>query len=222
MIVVFDLDDTLYDEKTFVYSGLKEVSKWISLKSNFEQSEIFDFMVVELLSSGRGRIFNNALERYFKFTQKNLRKCISIYRLHIPDIKLKQEAIDLLMYLKGRYPLYIVTDGNKIVQNNKIKALNIEFFFKKVFITYRYGLKHSKPSIYCFEIIKKIEKTKWENIMYIGDNPNKDFVNLNKLNVKTVRILQGEFSTLNVSSEFDAKFRINNIGELKQILKNKL
>ena len=35
MIVVFDLDDTLYDEKTFVYSGLTEVSKWISLKSNF-------------------------------------------------------------------------------------------------------------------------------------------------------------------------------------------
>ena len=71
MIVVFDLDDTLYDEKTFVYSGLTEVSKWISLKSNFEQSEIFDYMVNDLLESGRGKIFNNALEKYFKFTQKS-------------------------------------------------------------------------------------------------------------------------------------------------------
>jgi putative hydrolase of the HAD superfamily len=218
MIVVFDLDDTLYDEKTFVYSGLTEVSKWISLKSNFEQSEIFDYMVNDLLESGRGKIFNNALKKYFKFTQKNLKKCISVYRLHTPKIKLKKEVIDLLIYLKSQYPLYIVTDGNKIVQNNKIKALNIEFFVKKAFITYRYGLKHSKPSIYCFEIIKKIEKTSWENIMYVGDNPNKDFVNLNKLNVKTVRILQGEFSSVKVSEEFDGKIRINNISDLKKIL----
>jgi putative hydrolase of the HAD superfamily len=218
MIVVFDLDDTLYDEKTFVYSGLTEVAKWISLNSNHKQSDIFEYMVDDLLESGRGKIFNNALEKYFKFNQKNLRKCISIYRLHKPNIKLKQEVIDLLRNLKSQYPLYIVTDGNKIVQNNKIKALNIESFVKKAFITYRFGLKHSKPSIYCFEIIKKIEKTNWENIMYVGDNPHKDFVNLNKLNVQTVRILQGEFSSVKVSKEFDAKFKIYNITELNKIL----
>jgi putative hydrolase of the HAD superfamily len=218
MIIVFDLDDTLYDEKTFVYSGLTEVSKWISSKSNFEQSDIFDFMVSDLLESGRGKIFNNALNKYFKFTKKNLRKCISIYRLHTPNIKLNKDVMDLLIYLKSQYPLYIVTDGNKIVQNNKIKALNLDFFVNKAFITHRHGIKHSKPSIHCFEIIKNLEKTNWENIVYVGDNPNKDFVNLNKLNVKTVRIMQGEFSTVMVTEEFDGKFKVHNFCELKKIL----
>ena len=222
MIVVFDLDDTLYDEKTFVYSGFAEVSKWISLKTNSEQSEIFNYMVNDFLENGRGKIFNNVLEKYLKLTQKNLRKCISIYRLHTPNIKLKNDVIDLLIHLKSQFSLYIVTDGNKIVQNNKIKALNIDFLIKKAFITYRYGLKHSKPSIYCFEIIKKIEKTNWENIMYVGDNPHKDFVNLNKLNVNTVRILQGEFSSVKVSEEFDGKIKINNICDLKKILTSKI
>lgn len=220
MVVVFDLDDTLYDEKTFVYSGLFEVANWISGQSNIVSKDIFDYMIDDLLCNGRGHIFDNALKKFYYFTQKNLKKCISIYRLHTPNIKLTDDVYKLLIDLNQNYSLYIVTDGNKIVQKNKIQSLGLESLVKKVFITYRYGLKHSKPSIYCFEIIKKNEKIGWEDIIYIGDNPYKDFVNLNKVNAKTIRILQGEYSTANVSKKFDAKYKINNLSELKKILNN--
>lgn len=219
MIIVFDLDDTLYDEKSFVYSGFSEVAKWISMFSNSSSIEIFDHMVNELSINGRGKIFDNVLEKYLQKTKKNIQKCISIYRLHKPDIKLDSEVVDLLLELGKSYKLYIVTDGNKLVQNNKIKSLYVEKYIQKAFITYRYGLSASKPSLKCFEIIKNIEKVDWTDIVYIGDNPNKDFVNLNKVNAITIRVLQGDFALINASKEYDAKYKINKIAELKNTLK---
>ena len=158
MILIFDLDDTLYDEKKFVYSGFTEVANWISAMSNTSTVEIFDYMVNSLAVNGRGTVFNNALEKYFQKTNKNIRKCVSIYRLHKPNIKLDADVVDLLLELRNNYKLYIVTDGNKIVQNNKINSLDVGKYIEKAFITHRYGLKASKPSLKCFEMIKNLEK----------------------------------------------------------------
>ncbi len=222
MILVFDLDDTLYDEKKFVYSGFTEVANWISMMSNTSSIEIFDYMVKDLIVNGRGNVFNNALEKYFQKTVKNIRKCVSIYRLHKPNLKLDANVIDLLLELRVNHKLYIVTDGNKIVQNNKVKSLDVEKYVEKVFITYRYGLKASKPSLKCFELIKKLEKVNWMDLVYIGDNPNKDFVNLNKVNAITIRVLQGDYALVEAKKSYDAKFKINKLTDLRLLIKNYL
>jgi putative hydrolase of the HAD superfamily len=222
MIFVFDLDDTLYDEKKFVYSGFSEVANWISEMSNTSSKEVFDFMIKDLSINGRGEVFNNALKKYFRDTKKNIKKCVSIYRLHKPKISLEKDVLDLLLELGKDYNLYIVTDGNKIVQNNKIKSLDLENYIKKAFITYRYGLKASKPSLKCFEIIKNIEKINWHELVYIGDNPNKDFVNLNKVNAITIRVLQGDYSSVEATIEYDAKFKIDKVTDLRMLIKNNL
>ena len=222
MILVFDLDDTLYDEKQFVYSGFLEVANWISEMSKRPSNVIYESMVKDLSVNGRGEVFNNALKKYFHITKKNIKKCISIYRLHKPRINLEKDVVDLLMELGKTYKLYIVTDGNKIVQNNKIKYLGVEKYIKKAFITYRYGLTASKPSLKCFEIIKNIEKINWQELVYIGDNPNKDFVNLNKVNAITIRVLQGDYANIEVTNEYDAKFKIDKLTDLKMLIKNNL
>ena len=222
MILVFDLDDTLYDEKQFVYSGFLEVANWISEMSKTSSNIIYESMVKDLSMNGRGEVFNNALKIYFHKTKKNIKRCISIYRLHKPRISLEKDVLELLIELGKTYKLYIVTDGNKIVQNNKIKYLGVEKYIKKAFITYRYGLTASKPSLKCFEIIKNIEKINWQELVYIGDNPNKDFVNLNKVNAITIRVLQGDYANIEVTNEYDAKFKIDKLTDLKMLIKNNL
>ena len=61
MILVFDLDDTLYVEKQFVYSGFLEVANWISEMSKTSSNIIYESMVKDLSVNGRGEVFNNAL-----------------------------------------------------------------------------------------------------------------------------------------------------------------
>ena len=222
MVIIFDLDDTLYNEKSFVFSGFNEVAKWISSCTSISQNEIYNFMCDELAKNGRGAIFDRVLEKYSKLNKTNVKRCINIYRLHQPNIHLEANVIALLNELRRTYPLYIVTDGHKLVQSNKVKALGVERYVKKAFITYRYGLKASKPSLICFEKIRKTENVNWNEIIYIGDNPMKDFVNLNKVNATTVRVRQGDYKNVFVEESYDAKFNINCLTEIKEILINEI
>jgi len=218
MVIIFDLDDTLYDEKTFVFSGFEHVANWIASLTSFSQEEILSFMLKDLEANGRGKVFDATLEKFYKKNKVLIKKCLTIYRVHQPEIKLLLKNRLLLQELKKKHSLYIVTDGNKMVQANKVKALDLEGLVKKVFITHRYGLKASKPSLICFEKIKQIEKVEWEDIAYVGDNPHKDFVNLNSVNALTIRVLQGEYANLNVDKEYDGQFKVNDVVEVKKIL----
>ena len=173
MIIVFDLDEVLYDEKTYVISGFRAVSEFLEKDEAIPKKIIFEYLK-RRLKNGRERIFNDLLDNFRIYSQKNLEKCISVYRTHTPKIKLYSDAKDCLKRLKN-YPLYIVTDGNKIVQKNKIKALNLENHVKKTILTSNYGLENSKPSTFCFQKICDMEKTSPTNLVYIGDDPHKDF-----------------------------------------------
>ncbi len=217
MIIIFDLDDTLYEEMTFVKEGFKAVS--IFLKDYLEDKPelIYDELIKIHEREGRGKIFDHLLEKRNKLKKNIIAKCISIYRYHKPKIKLNDDALCFLKKNKGR-PLYLVTDGNKNVQANKVEALNLKRWFSKIFITHRYGIKSAKPSLYCFEKIKDKEKCNWKDLVYIGDNPSKDFVSLKKVEAKTIRVLTGNYSTKLVSEEYDADLKINSLSELESSL----
>jgi putative hydrolase of the HAD superfamily len=215
MILVFDLDDTLYNEETYVLSGLKAAAKYIQLKYGIRYNEVLKLMIHELKTSGRGKIFDNALIKYNLLNKKRVRELISVYRLHKPEIKLYKDSLNVFKLYK-EYPKYVVTDGNTIVQNVKCKALKLEKYIKKIFITYRYGIKYAKPSTYCFHKILETEKAVPENVLYIADNPYKDFINLNKEGFNTVRIMRGMFADIKVKKEQDGMYKIKSLNEITQ------
>lgn len=59
-----------------------------------------------------------------------------------------------------------------------------------------------------------------KDIFYIGNNPNKDFVNIKKLGFRTIRVLKGMFSNLNKKTKFEAELNILSLVELKNIILN--
>jgi putative hydrolase of the HAD superfamily len=213
MIYIFDLDDTLYDERQYVESGLRAVARFVENAWKVDKESGFNELLALLEKNGRGRVFNDFLANHgIAVNKQNVRACLSAYRLHQPTLTMPNNHLSVLESLPK--PLYLVTDGNKVVQGKKVDALNIAHYFKRVFVTHRFGIKHAKPSIYCFEKIKQAEQCKWHEMVYIGDNPAKDFVNLNKLGMLTVRVLTGVHSKVNAKPNFDARFTINNLDEL--------
>ena len=214
MIWVFDLDDTLYEERDFVFNGYFKVSQY--LKKKFKINNSYNKLKYIYLTSGRKKIFDKILKKNDIFTQRTLKKCISIYRSNNLKLKLKPHIKKFLK--KNRKKNYIVTDGMGHIQKSKIKNLNIKKYFRKIFYTGYYGKKALKPSLYCFEKIKKIENCKWSDIVYVGDNPYKDFKNLNKKNVLTIRIKEGLYRDVVVKKTDDASFSIFNLNELNNFL----
>lgn len=213
MILVFDLDDTLYNEETYVLSGFKAVSNFLT--TTYKLSDTSNDMFNYMKENGRGKVFDYILHKHDLYTKTLIRKCISIYRLHRPNIELSSEAKDCLERFE-KYKKYIVTDGNKIVQKNKIEALNLKKYIAKSYITYQYGKKYSKPSIYCFELIKQKENCNFEDIIYLGDNPNKDFINIKKVGCKTIRVNQGYFKNRKYTPEQEAHLTIQSLNEFTE------
>ena len=214
MILIFDLDDTLYPEITFVESGFRAVATYLKNLYGLDYEQSLEFMELTLRNHGRGKIFDLVLLHNGLYTASRVTSCINEYRAHIPDIKPYPSALTFLSTWKS--PLYLVTDGNKLVQATKINALNINTYFKKIFITHRYGLHRAKPSPYYFDLLKNRKCT--EDLIYVADNPKKDFVSLNLLGSVTVRVLTGHYRSYVAAPGYDAKFTINSLAELSSFL----
>lgn len=222
MVLIFDLDDTLYDEMTYVKSGLIAVANYGECTFGWDSNESLTFMLRHLQEHGRGKIFDTWLASNGIMTKKRVIDCIRIYRHHDPKISLIAEARQFLNSYKDKLPMYLVTDGHKLVQKKKIEALNANQFFKRVFITHRYGISHAKPSLHCFEIIRKSEKVNWKDMIYVGDNPNKDFVNLNIVGAFSIRVSTGAYATVVSPPNYDAQVTIPTLLSLPEIIEPRL
>ncbi len=212
-VLVFDLDDTLYDELSYVLSGFSAVSKFLKETKGLSAKTTFSTMKNLLETEGRGHIFDNLLKKYGIYTKTLLKQCIHIYRHHIPKIELDRDAVEMFKRYK-KSPIYLVTDGHKIVQDLKIKALKLDKKMKYCYLTNRFGIKNQKPSPHCFLLICKKEKVLPEQVIYIADNPSKDFIGIKPLSFQTVRILRGRYKDITLDAKHEADRTIKSLNEI--------
>jgi putative hydrolase of the HAD superfamily len=188
--VIFDLDDTLYNEFLFVKSGFKVVAKYLASLNqvNFSESEILEQLLIELSENGRGKVFNNLIIKLNLSEEKYLSTLIFLYRNHIPnEIKLDPKMKLLLEKLiSDRKRLGVITDGIYVTQKNKtdilLKNLPIEFIIH----TDALGQKLWKPSPEPFKVALNLLKLDPNETVYIGDNPTKDFKGAKIAQMKTI------------------------------------
>ncbi len=62
--VLFDLDDTLYDESAFVTSGFRTVAAHLADRFGVDKQEAFSAMMAVLTTEVRGKVFDRVLEQY--------------------------------------------------------------------------------------------------------------------------------------------------------------
>ena len=188
--ILFDLDDTLYEEKQFVKSGFKEVTKFINNKFNIDE-KIFYKISTDVFNEGiRGNIFDIVLGRFnINFDDNTISSMVKIYREHNPKIKLDKDIRSLLIKLRGIYSLGIITDGYYEVQKKKVQVLKLEELFDSIIYTDRYGREFWKPNLFGYELALKDLQISPEETVYIGDNPYKDFIGAKKVGISTVRVL---------------------------------
>lgn len=216
MIICFDLDDTLYSEIEYVKSGFNAIGIYLNNNYIIEKSpeDISNSLIQIMNHAGRGKVLDKYLKDQGIYSKNLVKSCISIYRKHYPTIELNEDVLECIEKLNIQYSLYLVTDGNLTAQRQKIKALRLHKYFKKTLPTHQYGVKCSKPSTYVFKKICTWEGIEYSDLVYIGDNPNKDFINLKKLGSTTIRIKQGMFQDITLPEEYMAHHEISNINEL--------
>lgn len=218
MILIFDLDDTLYEELQFVRSGLRAVARFGECRFGLDRLSSETFLAASLARCGREKIFDRWLRNNDAWSIGRVKACVDVYRHHSPNLTLFCGAGSILDTLTRQTNLYVVTDGHKVVQRNKIRALNLHRWFRKCLVTHHYGVRYAKPSTHCFDLIRQAEGAKWSELVYIGDNPEKDFVGLNALGAVTIRVRTGPHSFDVARHNHDALLSIPSLRELPELI----
>ena len=174
-VIVFDLDDTLYKEVSFVESGFNAVARYLG---NLSYAD-------EMMSSWRRgkNAFAQLLSNHS--LTSSVEELLTIYRTHVPTIELETSVVATLEALvENGEILGIITDGRYITQRNKIKALGLSRWIAddNIIISEEFG--SAKPDIrnYRFFMSKYPGKT----YTCIGDNVAKDFVAPKSLGWQTI------------------------------------
>ena len=210
--IVFDLDDTLYPERSFVDSGFRAVLGHLGLNDDQELLErmwgwqhdgqpVFDTLVGHLGSLG---------------TQAAAMELLEVYRFHEPCISLSEGAERLLQDIRlagGR--LGIVTDGRSRTQRAKIRALGLGPLIDVVVISEEIGSE--KPDPRNFEIV--IRALRGHDPVYLADNPRKDFIAPNALGWKSVMVMGDEGNThrhmAEVGPEAEPQIRVKDLTQIR-------
>jgi len=217
--VVFDLDDTLYKEQDFVMEGFKAVSNYLGGKYNLSKQSILNECHTILETQGRGHIFDSVCKKY-GIVDENISNLVEVYRRCTPRLKFYEDAEYILKKLMGKFKLGLITDGKSSVQWNKIQALNLKKYMDCIIVTDDYGKQYWKPNERAYtDIIKKFNCIPSECV-YIGDNPNKDFIGARKLGFNTIRIIRdyGDHMNTFLDKNYEADYNINNLKELVHMI----
>ncbi|MHC4068918.1 MAG: HAD family hydrolase [Planctomycetota bacterium] len=221
-IVIFDMDDTLYDEVDYCRSGFRAASWFISQIPDTPDAEtIFNCLWEEFSGGNRKTTFNAAFESLgIVYDEKLIESAMEAYRSHKPQISLPAETTEVLDKLSEKYKLALITDGFLPGQKFKVRALGIEKYFKCIVYTEELGREYWKPSPRGFETILEKLQAKAEMCVYVADNEKKDFIAPNKLGMRTIQLIRPErlHTKEAPNSDGKAEFVIKNITELARLL----
>jgi len=219
--VVFDLDDTLYDEVEYCKSGFTSVSEFLADLPQMPLAEsLFDAFWKQFTAGNRTKTFNAALRELGIVDDKLIQQLIYVYRNHDPKITLPQESREVLSELSPKFTLALLTDGFLPSQQLKVQALEIEQYFKCIIYTEQLGREFWKPSPAGFEKLMETLNVKSQSMAYVADNQMKDFIAPNKLGFATIQIIRPARLHLESSQEPDsaAQYTIRQISQLPPLL----
>jgi putative hydrolase of the HAD superfamily len=220
--IVFDLDDTLYDEVEYCRSGFTAVAEYLAKSHKAHQAgRTFDCLWKQFTAGNRTRTFNAALDELdIEYDDKFINELIEVYRNHIPKITLPQDSRDVLRRLSDKYTLALLTDGFLPAQQLKVQALGIEKYFKCIIYTEELGRDCWKPSPAGFEKIMQALNVEPQAMAYIADNDQKDFIAPNKLGFTTIQLIRPRRIHTESCDRPDAAARhiIHKISELPPLL----
>lgn len=176
-VIVFDLDDTLYNEMAYLRSAYEEIAKELSAKN-------WQGLFARMYS-----LFRSKQDVFaFLVAQYDVQKpdLLKIYRNHKPSLQLFEGVMEVIQRIKEKGgKIGIITDGRTSTQTIKLKALGIFDIVDKIVISEEVGSE--KPDKENYLIIENAFPNC--TYLYMADNLRKDFISPNKLGWNTLGLV---------------------------------
>jgi putative hydrolase of the HAD superfamily len=166
-------------------------------------------------------VFDNTIEAMgISLDRFPILELVRVYREHLPSIRLFPDAKSWLTGNQGRYLTGIITDGFSLSQRRKVIALEIETRISAVVYSDDFGSAFWKPHSRPYLEIQSRLGLRPEDLVYVGDNPTKDFKGARDAGWHSVRIRRPGtlHQFLEPLSGFEPDIEISSFDELDSAL----
>ncbi|MDI4650321.1 HAD family hydrolase [Cohnella hashimotonis] len=219
--IIFDLDDTLIPERQYIESGYKYIANIISFKLGKNSFELYH-LLIELFEENSQKVFNRLFEKLeVTYSQEEIDNLVIEYRNHMPCIDFFEDVIPCIKLIKSKHiKLGIITDGFTRAQHQKLNVTKADEIFDEIIVTDDLGREYWKPHPRAFEIMKERLNVEFEEMIYVGDNPEKDFYIRKIYPIQTIRINRGgHYSLKDYKLGIKENLLISSLLELENIVK---
>lgn len=191
MVIVFDMDDTLFPESAYAVSALAAVGRMAAQVYGWND---YGAKLAELHAAGRRTESFQVAARelgYDSMSPPQLADFLACYREHRPaSLPWYPDALKTVRSLHPRFPLELISDGYLPTQRHKAGALGLEQWIPRPIFTEELGRQHWKPSPRAFELL--MARHPGERFAYVADNPAKDFIAPRVLGWLSIRIRRSD------------------------------
>jgi putative hydrolase of the HAD superfamily len=218
-VLVFDLDDTLYLERDFAFSGFEAVGRWLQEQLKCPTDPV-PRMKALFESDSRNRVFNQLLAEW-QCSQSQIEAWVPLmvdcYRNHTPVIDVCADAAKAIDRWEKTFQLSLISDGPPRMQQNKIRALKLEDRFRPIILTDQWGESFRKPHPRAFHEVQNVTGHSGPECVYIADNHSKDFIAPRQLGWRTVCVGRkgGVYSQAVAPTGGSPEFHVSSLDELE-------
>ncbi len=186
--IIWDLDDTLFSERSFAFSGFAAVAA--AFESLLGPPDEAAARMRDIFDAGdRRHVFDRVLtERGLAAQPETIADMIRVYRGHAPSIRLYDDADRALTRLRPNFRFGLITDGPAEMQRGKVAAMGLAAHIEQIILTAELPPGHGKPDPLAFEMIATRLAVTCAECVYVADNAAKDFIAPNRLGWTTVQI----------------------------------
>ncbi|SFM88995.1 HAD family hydrolase [Methanolobus profundi] len=186
-VIIFDLDNTLYNEKEYVISGFKAVALFLAREKSLDYCTVYSSLLESFVINERGKNFNYLCNK-LNIDKSIIRRLVDVYREHYPEISLKEDIEMFLLELSRKYKLCLLTNGWLLPQKMKVESLRLDRYFDTIYYSQQDGLDLAKPHPKYFMKILQFYKIEASEALMIGDDPVADIQGAKDLNIPYFQI----------------------------------
>lgn len=184
--IVFDLDGTLINTKSYIVKSIIETLKYFNIKLTVKNSEVDSFLYFSSMDDFFKRIMDES--EYSKIGELKHYYITHYDKKAAGKASLYPGIFDLLLELKNKYKLFIATSKFTNCAIKELEENKVAKFFCEIQGT-DFGIPY-KPNTFILEKFSNTYNLKADEIIMIGDTGN-DILFGKNFGTKTIAVTYG-------------------------------
>lgn len=211
--VYFDLDGTLFDDEQYVRAGLRRAGRTLTDQTDVD---LTDELLEAYFERGIKESTFNAVLAEHDLPSELIPTLVDAYHDNDADLDPFPEALEAVETLAERYKLGIITGGRN--GREKLRRLGVDDYFDVVLVTPE--LATTKREAEIFETALDALDVSADDAVYVGDRPELDFPQPNRLGMTTVRVRTGRYMHDEATGDANPDITIESLRELPDVLRD--